>query len=88
MAVARTALLQFQSCVRTTLLLSDGYECQEKVNCPLCCCIKLEPSFLDEDFDACTSSISQERQPMSTFAVVHEWLTRCAERSVFSCDVS
>ena len=31
-AVAKTALLQFQSCVRTTLLLSDGYECQEKVN--------------------------------------------------------
>lgn len=28
---AQAALLQFQSCVRTTLLLSHGYECQEKV---------------------------------------------------------
>ena len=31
MPVAQTALLQFTSCVRTTLLLSHGYECQEKV---------------------------------------------------------
>ena len=30
-ASAKTAMLQFQSCVRTTLLLCDGYECQEKV---------------------------------------------------------
>ena len=28
---AESALRQFQSCVRTTLLLSSGYECQEKV---------------------------------------------------------
>ena len=32
MPVAQAALLQFQSCVRTTLLLSHGYECQEKVS--------------------------------------------------------
>ena len=31
MPVAQAALLQFQSCVRTTLLLSHGYESQEKV---------------------------------------------------------
>lgn len=30
-ATAKAAMLQFQSCVRTTLLLCDGYECQEKV---------------------------------------------------------
>ncbi len=30
-ASAQEAMLQFQSCVRTTLLLCDGYECQEKV---------------------------------------------------------
>ena len=30
---AQEAMLQFQSCVRTTLLLADGYECQEKVRC-------------------------------------------------------
>lgn len=29
---AKAAILQFQSCVRTTLLLCDGYECQEKVS--------------------------------------------------------
>lgn len=28
---AESALRHFQSCVRTTLLLSNGYECQEKV---------------------------------------------------------
>ena len=28
---ADAALRHFQSCVRTTLLLSNGYECQEKV---------------------------------------------------------
>lgn len=31
-ATAKAAMLQFQSCVRTTLLLCDGYECQEKVS--------------------------------------------------------
>ena len=31
-ASAQEAMLQFQSCVRTTLLLCDGYECQEKVH--------------------------------------------------------
>ena len=31
-AAARSALRHFQSCVRTTLLLSHGYECQEKVS--------------------------------------------------------
>ena len=30
-ASAQEAMLQFQACVRTTLLLCDGYECQEKV---------------------------------------------------------
>ena len=33
---AQEAMLQFQSCVRTTLLLCDGYECQEKVQSPAC----------------------------------------------------
>lgn len=28
---AEVALHHFQSCVRTTLLVSNGYECQEKV---------------------------------------------------------
>lgn len=31
-ASAQEAMLHFQSCVRTTLLLCDGYECQEKVH--------------------------------------------------------
>ncbi len=34
---AESALRHFQSCVRTTLLLSDGYECQEKVYIVLAC---------------------------------------------------
>ena len=29
---AQSALRHFQSCVRTTLLLCNGYECQEKVS--------------------------------------------------------
>lgn len=29
--VAEMALQHFRSCVRTTLLISHGYECQEKV---------------------------------------------------------
>ena len=32
LAAAEEALRQFQSCVRTTLLLCHGYECQEKVS--------------------------------------------------------
>ena len=31
LAAAEDALRHFQSCVRTTLLLCNGYECQEKV---------------------------------------------------------
>ena len=31
-AAAESALRHFQSCVRTTLLLCNGYECQEKVS--------------------------------------------------------
>jgi hypothetical protein len=34
---AESALRHFQSCVRTTLLLSNGYECQEKVHIVLAC---------------------------------------------------
>ena len=34
---ADSALRHFQSCVRTTLLLSNGYECQEKVHIVLAC---------------------------------------------------
>lgn len=34
--LAESALVHFQSCVRTTLLLCDGYECQEKVSHTLC----------------------------------------------------
>ncbi len=34
---AESALRHFQSCVRTTLLLSNGYECQEKVHTVLAC---------------------------------------------------
>lgn len=30
--LAESALRHFQSCVRTTLLLCNGYECQEKVS--------------------------------------------------------
>ena len=30
--LAENALRHFQSCVRTTLLLCNGYECQEKVS--------------------------------------------------------
>jgi len=34
---AESGLRHFQSCVRTTLLLSNGYECQEKVHIVLAC---------------------------------------------------
>ncbi len=34
---AESGLRHFQSCVRTTLLLSNGYECQEKVHILLAC---------------------------------------------------
>ena len=40
MPAAQAALLQFQSCVRTTLLLSHGYECQEKVSILYDCCMR------------------------------------------------
>ena len=31
-AAAEVALHHFQSCIRTTLLICSGYECQEKVS--------------------------------------------------------
>ena len=34
--LAESALRHFQSCVRTTLLLCNGYECQEKVPHTVC----------------------------------------------------
>ncbi len=34
--LAESALRHFQSCVRTTLLLCNGYECQEKVSHTVC----------------------------------------------------